>query len=221
MTSKITLADDGPLLVAAPPPIKDHDGAVIATGAMAALCRCGASKTKPFCDGSHTAVGFSSAPDHSAIRNTEALYTGDVDGVSVTIAYTPVLCSHAGACQRLAPAVFQPGHDPWVDTAAGSLPSILNAMAACPSGALRVAIDDGAPQHLTTGDADITVEAHGPYHVRNVPLEAEFNGVGASRAKYVLCRCGLSKNKPFCDGSHHDAGWRDDDDAASRTPDGG
>ncbi|MEM9641774.1 MAG: CDGSH iron-sulfur domain-containing protein, partial [Pseudomonadota bacterium] len=40
-------------------------------------------------------------------------------------------------------------------------------------------------------------------------LEADFNGAGASRAKYSLCRCGLSKNKPFCDGSHYDAKWSD------------
>ena len=46
--------------------------------------------------------------------------------------------------------------------------------------------------------------------VTNVAIEAEFNGVGASTRKYVLCRCGQSKNKPFCDGTHHDVGWTDD-----------
>lgn len=67
-----------------------------------------------------------------------------------------------------------------------------------------------AAQHMTTGEASIEVERNGPYRVKNVPIEAEFNGVGASRAKYVLCRCGHSNNKPFCDGSHRDAGWTDD-----------
>lgn len=66
-------------------------------------------------------------------------------------------------------------------------------------------------QHLTTGDVSIRIEPNGPYHVTNVALEAEFNGVGASKAKYSLCRCGLSKNKPFCDGSHYDAKWTDTD----------
>ncbi|HCQ64840.1 MAG TPA: iron-binding protein [Rhodobacteraceae bacterium] len=63
---------------------------------------------------------------------------------------------------------------------------------------------------MTTGDVGIQVQKNGPYHVSNVALEAEFNGVGASRTKFSLCRCGLSKNKPFCDGSHHDAAWTDD-----------
>ncbi len=63
---------------------------------------------------------------------------------------------------------------------------------------------------MTTGDVGIEVEKNGPYHVTNIPLDAEFNGAGASRAKYSLCRCGLSKNKPFCDGSHHGAKWYDE-----------
>ncbi len=209
--TKITFAVDGPVLVTAPPALKDHEGRAIETGDMAALCRCGASKTKPFCDGSHVAIGFSSAPDPSGLRNTDNRYDGVVEEQNLTVAYTPVLCSHAAECQRLAGEVFKPGQRPWVQPSNGSMTTILNAVAACPSGALRVAVGDQQPQHLTTGDVDITVEQHGPYHVRNVPLDAEFNGVGASRAKYVLCRCGRSKNKPFCDGSHYDANWRDDE----------
>ncbi len=209
--TKITLVDNGPLLVDAPPAIRDHKGDVIETPEKAALCRCGASKRKPFCDGAHARNGFSSAPDHSNIRNSEIRYEGEVGGEAVTIAYTPVLCSHAAECQSRAHAVFQPGQQPWVNPSHGSIASILDVMAACPSGALRVAVGDQEPQHLTTGDVDIRVEKNGPYHVRNVALDAEFNGVGASRSKYVLCRCGLSKNKPFCDGTHHDARWKDDE----------
>ncbi len=74
---------------------------------------------------------------------------------------------------------------------------------------MRIAITDQTSHHLTTPTVEIAVEKNGPYWVKNIPLEAEFNGVGASRSKYVLCRCGLSKNKPFCDGSHYDAKWQD------------
>ena len=208
--AKISPKEDGPLLVSDPPSMRDANGAALETGPMAALCRCGKSKNKPFCDGAHAAAGFSSAPDHSKIRNEPIEYAGTVDGNAVTVSYTPVLCSHAAECQRLASAVFNPSEKPWVKPENGTVTEILDAMAACPSGALRVSIGQHAPQHLTTGEAEITVEKDGPYHVKNVPLDASFNGKGASRAKYVLCRCGQSKNKPFCDGTHYDVKWSDD-----------
>ena len=209
-SSKITPRENGPLVVANPPNLRHLGGEEIATKEVAALCRCGASANKPFCDGSHNRNDFDSAPDHTKIRNAGIAYRGEIEGQTVTVHYTPVLCSHAGRCSKLAPEVFNPGEKPWVQPENGKLADILAVMAACPSGALRVSVGETPPQHLTDGEAGIEVEPHGPYHVRNVPLEADFNGVGASRTKYVLCRCGLSKNKPFCDGSHYDAGWRDD-----------
>jgi CDGSH-type Zn-finger protein len=208
--TKIALREDGPLVVANPPNLRGSAGEQIETKDVAALCRCGQSKNKPFCDGSHRGAEFSSAPDHSKIRNAEIKYTGTIDGRDVTIAYTPVLCSHAGECSRLARTIFNPSDKPWIKPENGSVDDVLAVLAACPSGALRIAITDQTPQHLTTPDVEIAVEKNGPYWVKNVPLEAEFNGVGASRSKYVLCRCGLSKNKPFCDGSHYDAKWQDD-----------
>ena len=189
--------------------MSDADGVAIDKKPVAALCRCGASNNKPFCDGSHSAVGFTSEPDHSSIRNKALEYSGVADGVAVTISYTPVLCTHAAECQARAASVFNPKEKPWVQPSNGSLPDILDVIAACPSGALRVSVGDVPAQHMTAGDINIRTEKNGPYHVTNIALESDFNGVGASRAKYSLCRCGLSKNKPFCDGSHYDDGWSD------------
>jgi len=197
-------------MVANPPDLRSDVGGTIETKAVAALCRCGLSANKPFCDGSHQNAGFSSAPDHTRLRNAALDYTGTVDGTEVTISYTPVLCTHAAECQARAAAVFNPRQKPWVQPQNGSLSEILDVIAACPSGALRVTASAAEPHHLTTGEVSIRVEKNGPFHVQNIALDAEFNGVGASHAKYSLCRCGLSKNKPFCDGSHHDAGWTDD-----------
>jgi len=59
-------------------------------------------------------------------------------------------------------------------------------------------------------DISVTIVKDGPYVVKNVSLAADFNGANASEEEYILCRCGKSKNKPFCDGSHHDEKWRDD-----------
>ncbi|GAB5446279.1 CDGSH iron-sulfur domain-containing protein [Gymnodinialimonas sp.] len=207
---KITPAPNGPLIVENPPRLTGADGTDIETPPKFGLCRCGASARKPFCDGSHAKIGFESAPDHTRLRNKALDYAGEVNGVPVTISYTPVLCTHAAECQKRAARVFNPKAKPWIQPENGSAAEIMDVIAACPSGALRVSVGDQTAQHLTTGDMGIAVEKNGPFHVTNVPLDAEFNGVGASRAKYSLCRCGLSKNKPFCDGSHYDAKWSDD-----------
>lgn len=212
---KITPAENGPLIVETPPNLSgaaDHD---LSGKPKVALCRCGASANKPFCDGAHAKIGFDSAPDQGKLRNTPIAYRGDVDGVAVTVSYTPVLCTHAAQCQARAAAVFNPKQSPWIQPENGSVEAILDVIAACPSGALRVSVGDQTPQHMTTGEVGIEVEKNGPYHVTNVALDATFNGAGASRAKYSLCRCGLSKNKPFCDGSHYDAKWSDDDTIAA------
>ena len=209
--TKITLSENGPLMAKNPPNLTDANGTSIEAKPVTALCRCGASRNKPFCDGSHKAAGISSEPNHTKIRNTPLTYSGVADGVPVTIGYTPVLCTHAAQCQARAASVFNPNAKPWIQPDGGNLTQILDVIAACPSGALRVSIGDVPEQHMTSCETNIRIEKNGPYHVTNIPLDAEFNGAGASHSKYSLCRCGLSNNKPFCDGSHYDAKWKDDE----------
>ncbi len=60
MSLTIKARKDGPYLVTGACVLTDHEGNVIETKENFALCRCGASKNKPFCDGSHRQVGFSS-----------------------------------------------------------------------------------------------------------------------------------------------------------------
>ena len=208
---KITPAENGPLIVECPPNLTGALTVDLSDKTTVALCRCGKSANKPFCDGAHAKAGFDSAPDLSQLRNTPLEYSNQVNGVEVTVSYTPALCTHAARCQARAASVFNPNQTPWIQPENGSLEGILEVIADCPSGALRISVSKQKPQHMTTGDVAIEVEKNGPYHVANVSLEAKFNGVGASRAKYSLCRCGLSKNKPFCDGSHYDLKWSDDD----------
>ena len=82
-------------------------------------------------------------------------------------------------------------------------------MQACPSGALRVSVDGEPLHHIDSDETSVQVVKNGPYVVRNVPLEADFNGAGASEKEYILSRCGQSKNKPFCDNSHEKDGFSD------------
>ena len=76
----ITLFPYGPFIVANPPDLSVAKGP-IETSERAALCRCGGSKTKPFRDGSHKSVGFSSEPDAEHPRNRAIAYTAEVEGV--------------------------------------------------------------------------------------------------------------------------------------------
>lgn len=208
---KIEPQADGPLLVKGEPDILDQDGAALAPKPVAALCRCGASKSKPYCDGSHVASGFSSESDDGALRKTPIRYSGKVHGQDVTVSYTPVLCSHAAECQKAASAVFDPARKPWVDVSEGNISDVLSAVGNCPSGALSVQVGSLAgAMHMTDSSVDIQIEKNGPYRVRNIPVDAEFSTTGSSPSKYVLCRCGMSKNKPFCDGTHYDEKWQDD-----------
>ena len=204
---KIVPIADGPLMVTDLPNLRDSMGGTIDAGQKIALCRCGLSAKKPFCDGSHNAAGFSSTSDKSKIRNTPVRYAGEVEGTDLTVHYTPVLCSHAGECVKASRAMFDPSRKPWVMPENGKMADLLAAISNCPSGALRVEVSKAEPQHMVNGDVDVVVERNGPYRIKNVALDTEFNGVGASKTKYVLCRCGLSKNKPFCDGTHFEESW--------------
>jgi len=208
--AKISPVEDGPLMVRDIPVLNRSNGEGIDVGKpVYGLCRCGLSSSKPFCDGSHNA-GFTSDNANAKIRNTALSFTGEVGGKQVTISYTPVLCGHIGDCQRLHKEVFDPAKRPWIQPENGTLEGIKSVIEACPSGALRISIDDETTHHIDSDEVSVNIVQHGPYIVKNVPLEAVFNGVGASEKEYILCRCGQSKNKPFCDGTHHDVAWRDD-----------
>lgn len=210
--SKIQPMSDGPLLAQDIPNLRDEIGQPIPNEKSSiALCRCGQSKNKPFCDGSHKAAGFTSDNGDAKIRNSAIAYEGKVEGHDVKISYTPVLCGHIAECQRLHKAVFDPSQKPWIQPENGTLEGILSVIQACPSGALRVAVDGEELHHISSDEQSVTIKKNGPYIVKNIELDAVFNGIGANEKEYILCRCGQSKNKPFCDGTHHDVKWRDDE----------
>ena len=57
----IEIRPNGPYIVTGTIEMRDTDGKVVATQARTALCRCGASTKKPFCDGTHSKIGFQAA----------------------------------------------------------------------------------------------------------------------------------------------------------------
>ncbi len=203
----IELRENGPIRVAHLDNFRLPDGTGALPKKVMALCRCGQSANKPYCDGSHRDAGFNGASDDVAHRDRIYSYAGQ----DATVYFNKLLCSHAGECGKRAIEVFDPKQRPWVTPDQGTLQQIEDVVAHCPSGALRYSLPLDLPAAITSDDVSITTEPNGPYHVRNIPIDADYWAEGQSPEKYVLCRCGLSKNKPFCDGTHYDVGWKDSD----------
>lgn len=202
----IRATDNGPLLVSNLESLQDSRGKTIETRPRYALCRCGKSGNKPFCDSSHRAAGFSS--DNTADRTKDTLQT--YPGHTLSIQDNRFLCAHMGICTERLPAVFKLGEEPWIDPDGEPLQAIEEIVRHCPSGALSIPLHDG---HPVSGPpmAGITVSRNGPYLVTgDATLEGAEWSEHADQGRFALCRCGASRNKPFCDGSHWEAGFNDE-----------
>ena len=197
----ITVAENGPYIVKDCPTLKGMmDGKTYQTGETTALCRCGGSQNKPFCDGTHARIGFSGAKDHDRVPDHRDNYQGD----GIEIHDNRGICAHAGRCTDGLPEVFRLKKEPFVDAKAEPADKIAATIQQCPSGALSYSMDEQA-----RGDADsepvVAIVPNGPYAIRGDTelIHAEWLE-GASRDRFTLCRCGKSKNKPFCSGAHWD-----------------
>jgi CDGSH-type Zn-finger protein len=170
------------------------------------LCRCGGSKTKPFCDGSHKAIGFSSQSQAERLPDRRRDYAGR----DLIIHDNRCICSHAEHCMIHSPGVFRRDKKPWIDPDGEEPRKVISTIEMCPSGALSYSVD-GREYRDREAEAEIQVDRNGPYLVRGgVELVGHDLGAGASLEHYTLCRCGHSRNMPRCDGSHWGAGFEDD-----------
>ncbi|WP_429398193.1 ferritin-like domain-containing protein [Mucilaginibacter lappiensis] len=200
---------NGPYLVKGVNNLLNSKGEALPAEPQMALCRCGGSFNKPFCDGTHARIGFDSRklPGRTPDRLDE------YPAADYKVCDNRGICQHSGFCTDELPEVFRLGKEPFVDQTAASGPRIFQQTKKCPSGALSFSFTDAklnneaeAPVNLPT----ITVSKNGPYRVKgSIKLDADFLQ-GASTEHYTLCRCGGSKNKPFCDGSHWYNNFTDD-----------
>ncbi|MFQ6330864.1 CDGSH iron-sulfur domain-containing protein [Nocardia sp. CWNU-33] len=206
LESQIQVAPDGPYLVTNATKITDWLGVAIRTLPQLALCRCGASETKPLCDGSHARIGFSGAKDPQRVPDSRETY----EGVAVTVLDNRGLCAHSGFCTDRLPNVFRASAEPFVAPSGGRMDEIKRAARACPSGALGYAID-GKEGDAPAREPAIEVSKDGPYRISGgIPLvDCGQRNTGASSEHYSLCRCGHSQNKPFCSGMHYYVGFAD------------
>ncbi len=201
----VTPTPDGPYLVKDLENLVNRNGPIEAKPTMA-LCRCGGSGNKPFCDGTHAKIGFSSAKLEGWVEDERENYERE----QITIHDNRGICAHAGRCTDGLSSVFRLKQEPWIDPDAGSRDDIIATVRRCPSGALSYSVD-GVENRDREGEPAIFVSPNGPYVVSGAPdLLETVRAEGASTEHFTLCRCGGSKNKPFCDGTHWHQGFTDD-----------
>ena len=197
---------DGPYLVKNLQRFSNRKGS-IETRATMALCRCGGSANKPFCDGTHAKIGFSSAKLDGRVADKREDYEGD----GITIHDNRGICAHAGHCTDGLPSVFRLKQEPWIGPRAAPAEEIIETIRKCPSGALSYTVD-GVEHREREDPTAILVSPNGPYVVTGgSQLLDTPRGEGGATDHFTLCRCGGSKNKPFCDGSHWYNDFSDDE----------
>lgn len=190
-------AENGPYIVTGlTKVIRAADGKEYEVNGTAALCRCGGSKNKPFCDGTHASNGFSGAKEADRVPDRRESYEGD----GVTIHDNRGLCAHAARCDLA--SVFRPREEPWINPTGAERDAIIDTIRKCPSGALSYSVD-GVEHRDRGGEPGVAFAPNGPYIVKGgCELQGEQFPEGGTQDHFTLCRCGRSKNKPFCNGAH-------------------
>jgi CDGSH-type Zn-finger protein len=215
--NRIVISKNGPYLVSGNVPVciqtivsneegmswDWETGKIFETSGEYALCRCGKSGNKPFCDESHKRTGFVGTETASRVpytRQAEEFY-----GPTLVLSDAENLCAFARFCD--------PGGKIWGliehtdDPEARAL--VIREALHCPAG--RLVIHDRKTQQLIEEPLepsigiveDPTLGCSGPLWVQGgIVIESENGHRYETRNRVTLCRCGVSSNMPFCNGSH-------------------
>jgi CDGSH-type Zn-finger protein len=200
-TEQISVTEDGPYMVEGRVEVKNAQGEVVSVEGKIFLCRCGGSHNKPFCDGTHAKKGFSGTEvaDRGPIENRRDTYVGN----GITIYDDRSICAHAGQCTDNLPSVWKLGTEPWIDPQGADAEQIADVVKLCPSGALTYAVDDDSKLIEEQLEPAIEASKDGPYRVSGgIHMTSSGGESYERRNRQTLCRCGESKNKPYCDGTH-------------------
>lgn len=170
------------------------------------LCRCGKSNRSPFCDGMHRKIDFRSDKAADRVPDKVDTYVGN----EITIHDNQGVCAHVRYCVDNSPAVFNDNRKPWIEPDAADAEETAETIRMCPSGALSYT-KDGVLYKDLDRKPSITIFKNGPYCVvGGIELKDPGGSKPESEEHYTLCRCGASKNKPFCDGAHSKVDFQDD-----------
>ena len=165
------------------------------------LCRCGRSSNQPFCDGAHVKHGFNSQ------NNLEEEIIQVYDSKSVTVTFNRSICAGSSNCVKEFPTIYTSESKDWIHPDKGNLQEIEDSIKQCPSGALSYKLkqtnskEECHLENCKEEQLDI-VKTDSVIAKRPIDIKIEGWSSFANKTKFSLCRCGASKNKPFCDYSH-------------------
>ena len=214
---KIVVAKNGPYLVSGNVPLAVQtitankegfswdwvQGQTFEVESPYALCRCGHSRNKPFCDGSHAKANFDGR--ETASRAPFAREAKTFDGPALTLTDNESLCAFARFCDPAGKiwSLIDQTDDPAVRQL------VIREANHCPAGRLVVheketgeEIEEPLPPSIGVVE-DPALRCSGPLWVRGgIAIESDDGAPYEKRNRVTLCRCGASDNKPFCNGSH-------------------
>jgi CDGSH-type Zn-finger protein/uncharacterized Fe-S cluster protein YjdI len=129
----------------------------------------------------------------------------------IVVIYDVKRCIHAAECVHGSAAVFNPERRPWIDPSLATAGRVAEVVVDCPTGALRFERRDSGPDEVRPPENVMRVTADGPLYLHGrVELTVPDVPQPVSETRLALCRCGESKNKPLCDNSHLESGFKDD-----------
>jgi CDGSH-type Zn-finger protein len=213
----VTVSKDGPYIVSGDAPLTKQtivanadgeslqwqEGEAYDAPARYALCRCGHSHKAPFCDGTHAKIGFDGT--ETAERSPYSAQATIFDGPSLALLDARSLCADGRFCD--------PNGKVWNQIARSDDPNIrsmfLRQVHHCPAG--RLVAFDKVTRKTIERDLPVLIgliedpveDCSGPIWLRGgISLRSADGYHYEIRNRVTICRCGASKNKPFCDGSH-------------------
>ena len=133
---------------------------------------------------------------------------------AITIIWQPSLCIHSTICWKGATglsSVFNPREKPWIKPEGADTETIRRQVEKCPSGALSYLMNEEIKENtVTSSETLVEVLPNGPLLVYgNVKVKDKEGHETTKNKVTAFCRCGQSGNKPYCDGTHIKAGFKD------------
>ena len=229
-SKKITVVKDGPYVVSGSVPLVKED--IVSEGGISTgyemkgvypekktytLCRCGQTETPPYCNGTHVRIGFKG--DETADRAPLSERCKVLEGPTLVLYDRQDICARAGHCQQRTGAWTLVKHSDEADKREAAI-GVVNS---CPAGRLVVKDKETGEVLEMSLEKEIAVLQHphrgvsGPLYVRGrIPIVSANGSEYETRNRVTLCRCGASKVKPFCDGSHISIQFNDGDESLKK-----
>lgn len=131
----------------------------------------------------------------------------------ITVTFDPNLCVHSARCLAGLPEVFDLGRRAWINPSAAPADAVMRAIDRCPSGALKYRLPGPLPMPAAVSSSPavtvVTLSSDGPLVLEgHVRVQTAGGETVREAGRVVLCRCGATRNQPFCDGSHVRVGFK-------------